>query len=104
MLTLEERIARTKEKVRQLENQRTVENKSEKNAVTFDADTRRQNILGWIDTEYFPWLLKLQPQATESENQVEFAPWACFLALLASDENYVNQLMEKVAEAFPEVK
>lgn len=103
MLSIEERIARTKDKVRQLENQRK-DAQPKESTIPFDVDTDRQTILGGIDTEHFPWLLKLQPQATEAENQVEFAQWDCFLALLSADVDYVNRLMKMVYESFPEGK
>jgi hypothetical protein len=70
------------------------------NANSLSADTRRLIILGGYVADTFDAVLRFQPQGTEAENQVEFAPFIAFLALLAADREYVNRLMEQVDEAF----
>ena len=102
MNELNEMIAQERANWNRLSGQKEAQTRERMASLSIEA--RRQTILGGIDTDCFLWLLRLQPQATEAENQAEFAPWAYFLALLKDDEEYVNRLMEKVFEAFPEVK
>jgi len=71
------------------------------NVTSPSVDTRRLIILGGLLGDYFPEFLRFQPQATEAENQVEFAPVAGFLASLAGDKEYVNRLMEQVMKPSP---
>jgi len=65
-----------------------------------DVNIRRQIIVGGLFCELFPQVLQLQPQDSEPENQVEFAPIEYFLRLLVSDKNYLAQISDNVQEHF----
>jgi len=71
--------------------------------VSPDADNCRQFIHGeyaMAFTDRYPIFRQLQPQTTEPENQVEFAPLIAFYAKLAAEEQMVDRLIGEVTEAF----
>ena len=61
MLTIEERIARVREKTRQLETQKKVKDKREQEARR-KLDTRRDTNIGKIVSKHFPEVSQFQPR------------------------------------------
>lgn len=92
MLTIEERISRSKERTKRLEIEQKLKIKREEE-VKRKLDTRRQTFSGKLLEEYFPMLSQFQPQRTETESRTEFALLDVVLSLLAEDEAYVSQLV-----------
>ena len=97
MITIEERIAKAKEHVHQLEQQKKVEQRKEREAKK-KMDQRRNYIIGELVTKYFPEVKKFTP-GTKIENDVIFEPLESFLSALATDQTLMEHLREKsVAE------
>ena len=95
MPTINERIAKEREKLDQLmRRKRAQEAREKKRRDAINKD--RRNIIGRYFEEYFPSLLQLHPHRTEAENKIEFASLIEFLSALASDEKIVCQLNELV--------
>jgi hypothetical protein len=69
------------------------------NSNPLSVDTRRQIIIGGMVIDKFPELLRFEPRNNEAEDNIEFAPFISFLALLAADTEYVNRLKEQVSKA-----
>jgi len=90
-MTLDERIAREKQKLEQLQRQKRAQEQREKQK-TRAVDTRRKIIAGAILLDIFPQFAGLQPQKNNAENNVEFAPLAQFLLCLADKKDLVAQL------------
>ena len=95
MMTIEERIEKTKEKVRQLERQKRVEQRKEREAKK-KMDQRRNYIIGELVTKYFPEVEKFEP-GTKVENDIIFEPLESFLSTLAADQTLMERLREKSA-------
>lgn len=93
MLTIEERIAKAKENVAKLEQERRVELKKERDAKR-KKNQRRNYIIGELVTQYFPEVLKLEP-GTKAENAAIFRPLEAFLSELASDQELMKILRER---------
>jgi hypothetical protein len=108
MLTLSERIEKDLETLEQLKRQRKAEEsrgKILKGPLPLEADdeTLLQYIYGELFKSFvdnYPMFQQLRVQATEPENQVEFAPVADFLSLLAGETEVVDRLMKEVMKAF----
>lgn len=97
MITIEERIAKAKEHVHQLEQQKKVEQRKEREAKK-KMDQRRNYIIGELVTKYFPEVEKFEP-GTKAENDTIFEPLESFLSTLAADQTLMERLREKsVAE------
>jgi hypothetical protein len=96
LATLDERIARETIKLEQLKRQKRAQKAREKEKIRA-TETRRKIILGGIVIKYFPQFEELQPQKTNEENLIEFAPLSNFLKCLAEKKEWILQL-EKEAE------
>lgn len=92
MLTIEERISRSKERTKRLEIEQRLKIKCEEEAKR-KLDTRRHTFSGKLLEEHFPMLSQFQPQRTEAESRTEFALLDIMLSLLAEDEEYISQLV-----------
>jgi O-phosphoseryl-tRNA(Cys) synthetase len=91
MATLDERIKKEEEKLRQLKNQkRSQEAREKKKARALDA--RQKIIAGAIFLDVFPEFKKLQPKKNNEENKIEYAPLANFLLTLRADNELVARL------------
>lgn len=94
MLTIEERIMRSKERTKRLEIERKLKIKQEEEAKR-KLDMRRYSFSGKLMEEHFPAISMFQPQRSEAESKTEFALLDIVLSLLAEDEDYVSQLVER---------
>lgn len=92
--TLNEKIAKAKEKIAKLEHQRKVETRREREAER-KKNSRRQYIIGELVAKYFPEVQRFEP-GTKVENAVEFKPLETFLLVLAADQELMIRLKEKV--------
>lgn len=92
MLTIEERILRSKERTKRLEIEQKLKTKREEEAKR-KLDMRRHTFSGKLLEEHFPMLSQFQPQRTETESRTEFALLDIVLSLLAEDEEYVSRLV-----------
>ena len=64
-----------------------------------NAGNRRQMIHGGYSMAFmdsYPIFQRLQPQPTEPENDIEFAPVELFYSLLANDKELVERLINEV--------
>ena len=93
MITIDERIAKAKEQVHQLEQQKRVEQRKEREAKR-KKDQRRNYIVGALVAKYFPEVESLEP-GTTAENAVIFEPLEVFLSTLAADRTLVEHLWKK---------
>lgn len=104
MLTLSERIEQDLQRLKELSQHQQPENSQEqmnKEPVSSDIVTRRQFILGEYFMKFvdrYPCFQGLQPQETEVQNNIQFAPVERFLSLLESDSEYVNRLIVKIEQ------
>ena len=55
---------------------------------------RRLILIGEIVITYFPELLRLTPQKTEAENEIEFSPLTTFFIFLSNRRNLLDRLMK----------
>ena len=94
MATLEERLARKREETKKLELQLKAKESREKSKERKN-DTRRQIIIGGIVVKYFPEVLMFEPKHNNAENNIEFAPLADFLSVLAADKELVARLKQE---------
>ena len=85
-LTLDERIAKEEQKLKQLkaEKHAEVQRKKEKERAI---ETRRKIILGGMVVKYFPQFNELQPKTSKDEEYIEFEPFANFLKEVRNKEN-----------------
>ena len=83
--SLEERIAESKAKTAQLEQQRRAELYRERK-LKEKLDKRRYYVVGELVCKYFPSLKELKP-GTKEQNKVTFKKLETFLSSLASNEN-----------------
>jgi hypothetical protein len=60
-----------------------------------DVDICRLIVIGGFVITYFPELLRLTPQKTEVENEIEFSPLISFFILLGNRRNLLDRLMKK---------
>jgi hypothetical protein len=90
-LSLDERIAKEKQKLKQLENEKRAKEAREKHKQK-KIDDRRKIIAGAILLNYFPNYKTLNPTGSNAECEKEFAPLADFLACLAENKAWVSQL------------
>ena len=97
MLSIEEQIARSREKTKQLEAQKKVKDKREQ-AARRKLDSRRDTCIGNSFSKHFPWVSQFQPRRTEAENKTEFALLDAFLSLVASDEDYVSKRVNEAKD------
>lgn len=89
MANISDRIKEAQERVAQAQRRRVLqENRAKEQRRKID--TRRKIIVGGIVIKYLPWVLNLQPQMNEAENNKEFAELKRILSEL-SDVND-NQL------------
>lgn len=95
MLTLDEQIKQTEEKVTQLKQQRRIQIKKEKD-IRKKKDQRRNYIIGELVSKHFPEILNLEP-GTKSQNAVTFEPLDAFLSVLAADPELVNQIKNRIS-------
>lgn len=95
MMTIDDRIAKAKEHVHQLEQQKKVEQRNEREAKK-KMEQRRRYIIGELVTKYFPEVERFEP-GTKAENAVIFEPLEAFLSTLAADQTLVERLREKSA-------
>jgi len=102
MLSFADEIEHEMEKLEQLKIIKRAEYIQDtvwRESASLSADTRRMIIVGGLFEQYFPEYKHYKPQESEIENQVEFAPVACFLAVLVQDKEYIQQLKAKVDKA-----
>ncbi len=85
MATLDERIKKEKEKLKQLKRQKRTFEQREKQKQRA-VDTRRKIIAGAILLDIFPQFMELQPKRNNEENFTEFAPLADFLKRMKESE------------------
>lgn len=97
MLTLDEQIKKTEEKVAQLKQQRRIQIKKEKD-IRRKKDQRRNYIIGELVSKYFPGVLSLEP-GTKAENAVTFAPLESFLSALAANRECIDQIKAKTTNS-----
>ena len=97
MSTINERIAKEREKLKQLNRKKRAQEAREKKKRDAINEERR-SIVGRCFEEYFPSVLQLHPYRTEAEKKIEFAPLVKFFSALASDEKVIYQL-KKLVEA-----
>ncbi len=93
MITLDEQIKQTEEKIAQLKRQRKIQLKKDRD-IRKKKDQRRNYIIGELVSKHFPEVLNLEP-GTKAENAVTFASIESFLSALAADQELVNQIKEK---------
>ena len=93
MLTIEERIARSEERIAKLKQQKRIEERKEREAKK-KKDQRRNYIIGELVSKYFPEVLNLEP-GTKAENTITFEPLEVFLSVLSSEQILMKQLKEK---------
>ncbi len=90
----DERLIKAKERVAQLEQQRKLEERREREAEKKKAQ-RRHYIVGELVEKYFPEVARFNP-GTKTENAAEFEPFEVFLSVLASDEEIMSRLKNEV--------
>lgn len=106
MLTLSERIEKDLQKLSELlqhQQSEIPQDQMGKEPISSDIVTRRQFIFGEYFMKFadkYPCFQRLQPQETEAQNDIEFAPIEHFLLLLESDADYVNNLIAKMEQDF----
>lgn len=61
-----------------------------------DIYIRRLILIGEFVITYFPELLRLTPQKTEVENEIEFSPLTNFFILLGNRRNLLCRLMKNI--------
>ena len=94
MQSLEMRIARSKEKTKQLEaEKRMKENRALE--VKRKQDKKRHEIIGEIFSVHFPFVSRFQPQRTKAGDKEEFTLVEVFFSLIAADKEYVSLVMKK---------
>lgn len=93
MLTIEERSRQAKERADQLEHQRRVDIRKERESKR-KIEQRRYYAIGKLVTQYFPSVLRFEP-GTPAENAITFEPLEAFLAVLAADSELVQKLSRK---------
>jgi predicted Zn-dependent protease len=92
MKSTDERIAKAKARVKQLEQQKSLQEQQERKALA-KREKRRNAILGEIYSSVFPKdVARFQPRRSKAENETEFAPLKKFLTALAEDTGYVALL------------
>ncbi len=87
-------IEKTKEKLDQLKRQKRDKEAREVQRRRKE-ETRRKIIVGAVVMAYFPKLETLQPQRTNAENDIEYAPLAAFCSALAADKETMARLEEE---------
>lgn len=92
-MSIDERIAKRKEYVAKIEQQKRLELKKERDEKN-KKDQRRNYIIGELVTRYFPEVLKFE-LGTKDENAVTFEPLEAFLSELASDQELMEKLRER---------
>jgi hypothetical protein len=91
---IDDLIVKSQKRTAQLKQQkkeRDIRERKQKEVIT----TRRKIIIGGIIEGYFPEVLKLQPQRTDAENEVEFALLEMVISLMAQDQDYIARLKEQ---------
>lgn len=88
---LNENIAKTSEKLEQLKRRKKAQEQREQKKARAE-DTRRKIIIGGIVLKYFPELAEFHPQRNNADNNLEFAPLANFLAVLAGDKDLISRI------------
>ena len=96
MRSIDERLARTRENLKQLENQKKEQVKRERLAKQ-KADLCRDKTVGALFVKHFPDVMALMPRRIVAENLAEFAPVDDFFSALAADEDWVMLLKAEVS-------
>lgn len=91
MNTLDKRLAKTNEKMQQIEHQRILRENRDQEAKR-KTDFRRAVIVGAIFTKHFPVVLGFTPHNTVEANDIEFAPLEKFIATLAETYNLFDEM------------
>ena len=92
MLTIEERIAKSEERINRLKQQKKMQERKTKEA-SRKKDQHRNYIIGELVSKYFPEVLKLEP-GTKAKNAITFEPLEVFLSILSSNEILMQRLKE----------
>jgi len=93
--SLNDRITKAKETVANLEKQRRVERRREREELRKKND-RRNYILGRLVSKHLPEVLQLVPHRKNEDNNVEFKPFEEFLTELAKDGELVEMLRKAI--------
>lgn len=93
MTTLEEKLAKAKEHVRELERQRRIRLRKEREEKK-KQDQRRNYIVGELVCKYFPKLLELPP-GTKAQNEQTFKELEVALSKLSQDGEFIRLLSEQ---------
>lgn len=96
MISIDERLARTKEKLQLLENQKRAQVKREREA-KWRADSRRNKTVGELFSKHFPDVMTLTPRRIAAEHSAEFAPIDGFFSALAADEEWASLLKTELS-------
>lgn len=95
MLSLEERIAKTKEKTKRLEEAQRIAQRKERE-IRRKKDARRNYIIGALVSQYYPdEISRFEPKRTNAENADEFEPLETFLSVLADETETLELLKAK---------
>lgn len=94
---VDEEKAKTAKKIMQLQNQKNALEKRQGKQER-KIDDRRKIIIGGLVSKYFPEVLQFNPQGSNADNNIEFAPLANFLYALANDKQLVEQIKEKARQ------
>ena len=93
---IDERIAKSQERTAQLKGQKKeqeIRERKQQEAI----NTRRKIIAGGIVEKYLPEVLELQPQRTDAENEIEFAPLGKILSVLAADNFHFTPIRKQLS-------
>jgi hypothetical protein len=92
MVSIEERIARSRAKTKYLETQK-MEMDRKNQEVKDKEDAKRNRHIGALVSKYFPQVAQLKHRRSKAENEAEFALVDTVLSLLAKDKDYISQLL-----------
>lgn len=96
MLTVNDHINAAALRIEQLKNQKKAQERREKSAKR-KIDTRRYIIVGGLVCNYFPDVMKYQPQRTAADTAKEFEHFENILRTLSSDEGLLARLKDETA-------
>jgi len=96
-VTLNEQIAKAKERVGKLEQRKRVQARLERNAQR-KKEARRNYVLGELITKYFHDEVVRFDVGTKAENATIFEPFEALLMVLADEPELMVQLKERAAQ------
>jgi hypothetical protein len=97
MIDINDHLKESRDRVKQLKNQKKTKDRREQEAQR-KTDNHRHFIIGEMVCKYFPDVKKYQPQRTKAETAAEFLPLAYILRLLAANTELLAALKDEAAK------